>query len=370
MDKPTTYVGIDAHKRELHLAMLMGASDQLVRWTCPNEPRAVERLCRKLHRDAPGVIECCYEAGPTGYALHRQLTHEQIRCHVIAPSMIPRKPGDRVKTDRRDAAKLAHFLRAGLLTDVQPPTIADEAVRDLCRARDHARSDLMRCRHRLGKLLLRRGLIFPRRNWTAAHREWLRRLDWPEPADRHVVGDYHLAIEQIQARLREIDRLLEQLAVTPRYAAAVAALRCFRGIETVSAMTLLAELHAFSRFPHPRALMAYVGLVPSENSTGDQRRPGAITKTGNILVRRILVEIAWHYRHLPWVSASARRRRAGQSPAIVAIATKAEQRLCHRYRRLCGRGKPKPMIAIAIARELTGFLWAALQLPEATMPTP
>jgi len=290
------------------------------------------------------------------------LTREAIPCRVIAPSMVPRKPGDRVKTDRRDAAKLAHYLRAGLLTEVYPPTVADEAVRDLCRARDHARSDLMRCRHRLGKLLMRRGLLFHGRNWTAAHREWLRRLEWPEPADRYVVSDYQLAIEQIQARVREIDRFLEELAESPRYARAVGALRCFRGIETVSAMTIVSELHAFDRFPHPRALMSYVGLVPSERSSGDRRRPGAITKTGNVLLRRVLVEIAWHYRHTPWLSPAVRRRRAGQPAAVIAIATHAEQRLCRRYRRLSSRGKPKPMIAIAVARELVGFLWAAQQV--------
>jgi len=366
MDEPTTYVGIDAHQRELRLAMLIGANEQPIQWTCPNEPRALERLCRKLKRETHGAVECCYEAGPTGYALQRVLTREAIPCRVIAPSMVPRKPGDRVKTDRRDAVKLAHYLRAGLLTEVYPPTVADEAVRDLCRARDHARSDLMRCRHRLGKLLMRRGLLFHGRNWTAAHREWLRRLEWPEPADRYVVSDYQVAIEQIHARLREIDRFLEDLAQTPRYARSVGALRCFRGIETVSAMTIVSELHAFDRFPHPRALMSYVGLVPSESSSGDRRRPGAITKTGNVLLRRVLVEIAWHYRHTPWLSPAVRRRRAGQPAAVVAIATQAEQRLCRRYRRLSSRGKPKPMIAIAVARELVGFLWAAQQVNAVT----
>jgi transposase len=369
MKEPTTYVGIDAHQRELRVAMLIGANERPVQWTCPNEPRALERLCRKLKREAPGALECCYEAGPTGYTLQRLFTREDIPCRVIAPSMVPRKPGDRVKTDRRDAAKLAHFLRAGLLTDVYPPTSADEAVRDLCRARDQLRSDLMRCRHRLGKLLVRRGLLFHGRNWTTAHREWLRRLEWTEAADRHVVGDYQLAIEQIQARLREFDRLLGECALTPRYARVVATLRCFRGIETVSAMTIVSELHAFRRFPHPRALMAYVGLVPSEDSTGDRRRPGAITKTGNLLVRRILVEIAWHYRHAPWMSPAVRRRRAGQPPEVVAIATRAEQRLCRRYRRLSSRGKPTPTVAIAVARELVGFLWAALQVNESPMLT-
>jgi transposase len=367
MNEPITYVGIDAHKRELQLAMLIGNADQPVSWTSPTEPRALERLRRKLEREAPGAIECCYEAGPSGYALQRRWTAGRIRCRVIAPSLIPRKPGDKVKTNRRDARKLAQLLRADLLTEVHPPTLANEAVRDLCRARDDARSDLLRSRLRLGKLLLRRGVIFHGRNWTKAPNEWLDQREWSHPAERHVITDYRLAIAHLDARIVEIDRLLEQLASQAPYAAAVAGLRCFRGIDTVSAMTLLAELHDFRRFQHPRALMAFVGLVPSEDSTGDRRRLGAITKMGNGLVRRILVQAAWHYHHEPRISAPLRRRRIGQSAAIIAIADKAEQRLCRRYRRLCARLKPKPLVITAVARELVGFLWAALQLPEAQM---
>jgi transposase len=367
MNEPITYIGIDAHARELQLAMLIGTAEQPITWTSPTEPRALERLRRKLERDAPGVIECCYEAGPSGYTLQRRLTGGRIRCHVIAPSLIPRKPGDRVKTNRRDARKLAQLLRADLLTEVRPPTMAEEAVRDLCRARDDARGDLGRSRQRLHKLLLRRGLLYHGRQWTKRHYEWLNQQDWPHPAERHVVTDYRLAIAHLEMRITEIDRVLEQLAAAAPYAAPVAALRCFRGIDTVTAMTLLAELHDFRRFPHPRALMGFVGLVPSEDSTGDRRRPGAITKMGNGLVRRLLVQAAWHYRHDPRLSALLRRRRLGQSAAVIAIADKAEQRLCRRYRRLCARLKPKPLIITAIARELVGFLWAALQLPEAQM---
>jgi transposase len=342
--------------------MLVDAAQDPVNWSCPTDERAIERLRRKLEREAPGQIECCYEAGPTGYGLQRALHRGRITCRVIAPSLTPRKPGERVKTNRRDAQKLVELLRAGLLTEVQPPTPADEAVLDLCRARDQARSDLMRSRHRLSKFLLRRGLLFHGRNWTAHHRAWLQRMAWEHPAERHVVADYQLAIEQLQSRLAEIDRLLGDLSTTPLYARGVGALRCFRGIDTISAMMLLAELHHFQRFREPRSLMAYLGLVPSEDSTGDHRRRGAITKTGNAFVRRILVEVAWHYRHDPHAGAAVSRRRAGQPLALVAIAERAEQRLCYRYRRLTARMKPKPKIAAAIARELVGFIWAALQL--------
>jgi transposase len=367
MGEATTFVGIDAHKSELQLAMLIGDATQPRSWTSPTDPRAIERLRRKLEREAPGGIECCYEAGPTGYGLQRRLNSGRIRCRVIAPSLIPRRPGDRIKTNRRDARKLAQLLRADLLTEVRPPTTAEEAVRDLCRARDDARDDLQRARQRLGKLLLRQGLIYPGKNWTKRHAAWLSQLTWPDPATRHVVTDYRLAIAHAETRIVEIDRALVDTAGRPPYVAAVAALCCFRGVETVTAMTLLAELHDFRRFPHPRALMGFLGLVPSEDSTGTRRRPGAITKTGNGLVRRLLVQTAWHYRHDPHLSAARRRRRAGQPAAVLQIADKAEQRLCRRYRRLCARLKPKPVVITAIARELVGFVWAVLQLPEVQM---
>jgi transposase len=367
MGEPITYVGIDAHKRQLQLAMLIGDAEQSICWSCPTDPPALERLRRKLERDAPGPIECCYEAGPSGYTLQRRLGSDRIRCRVIAPALVPRKPGDKVKTNRRDARKLAQLLRADLLTEVHPPTTGEEAVRDLCRARDDARVDLLRNRHRLSKLLLRRGLIYPGHQWTKRHREWLNQVTWEYPAERHVMTDYRLAIAQIEARLTEFDRALDDLATAPPYRGAVATLRCFRGIDTVSAITLLAELYDVPRFPHPRPLMAFVGLVPSEASTGDHQRRGAITKTGNSLARRLLVQAAWHYRHDPRLGAPLRRRRSGQSAAVIAIATKAEQRLCRRYRRLTARLKTKPVVVTAIARELVGFLWAALQLPEAKL---
>ncbi len=368
MGEPITYVGIDAHQRALQLAMLIGESDEAITWTSPTEPAAMDRLCRKLERTAPGAIECCYEAGPTGYTLQRRLTSDRIHCRVIAPSLVPRKPGDHVKTNRRDARKLAEFLRAGLLTEVRVPTLAEEAVRDLCRARDDARTDLMRSRQRLGKLLLRRGLIYHGRNWTKRHSEWLDQIHWDLPVEHQVMMDYRLAVAHVGARMVEIDRRLEELAGGAPYDRRVAALRCFRGIDTISAMLLLAELHQVQRFPHPRALMAFVGLVPREHSTGDQRRRGTITKAGNSAVRRLLVQAAWHYHHYPRLGAPRQRRRCGQPVAVLAIADRAEQRLCLRYRRLAARLKPKPIVITAIARELVGFVWAVLQLPEVQVP--
>jgi transposase len=357
----TTYVGVDAHKKDLFIAMLVGDHTTPVTWQVANEPNAVRRLVRKLEREAPGPVQMCYEAGPCGYALQRQVTTPRVSCQVIAPALIPRKPGERIKTNRRDARKLVELLRAGLLTEVRPPTPEEEAVRDLCRARDDAREDLQRCRHRLGKLLLRRGLHYGGRNWTRAHRGWIDTLEWVQPAERVVVDDYLLAIDHTEARLLELDARLTEIAQRAPYREPVGWLRCFRGIDTLTAILILAELHDFRRFHSARALMAYLGLVPGEDSTGEKHRRGRITRTGNALVRRLLVETAWHYQHRPGVGAALKRRRTGQPGRVIAIADKAQQRLCRRFRRLAEQHKPAPKIAVAIARELAGFLWAALQ---------
>jgi transposase len=361
MKDVTTYVGIDAHKKDLFIAMLEGTQTTPVTWRVANEPNAIRRLVRKLERAAPGPVRSCYEAGPCGYALQRRLTTTRVVCQVIAPALIPRKPGERIKTNRRDARKLAELLRAGLLTAVQPPTPAAEAVRDLCRARDDAREDVQRARHRLGKLLLRRGLHYRGRNWTCRHRQWIASLAWVHGAERIVVDDYLLAIDQLEARLIELDARLTAIAQTDPYREPVGWLRCFRGIETLTAMLILAELHDIRRFQSPRALMAYLGLVPGEDSSGEKHRRGPITRTGNALVRRLLVEMAWHYQHRASVGVALRRRRTGQPTRVIAIADKAQQRLCRRFRRLAEQHKPAPKIAVAIARELAGFVWAALQ---------
>jgi transposase len=248
-----------------------------------------------------------------------------------------------------------------LLTEVRPPTPEEEAVRDLCRARDDAREDLQRCRHRLGKLLLRRGLHYRGRNWTRAHRTWIDSLDWTQPAERAVVDDYLLAIDHVEARLIELDARLADIAETEPYRDPVGWLRCFRGIDTLTAILILAELHDVRRFHTPRALMAYLGLVPGEDSTGEKHRRGRITRTGNALVRRLLVETAWHYQHRAHVGVALARRRQGQPGRVIAIADKAQQRLCRRFRCLAEQHKPAPKVTVAIARELAGFLWAALQ---------
>ena len=263
--------------------------------------------------------------------------------------------------DDDDASQLPGDRASVGAAEVRPPTPEEEAVRDLCRARDDARGDLQRCRHRLGKLLLRRGLHYSGRNWTRGHRQWVDGLSWAHDAERVVVEDYWLAIDHVEARLSELDARLADLAQTEPYRAPVGWLRCFRGIDTLTAMLIMAELHDFRRFHSPRALMAYLGLVPGEDSTGEKHRRGRITRTGNTLVRRLLVETAWHYQHRPTVGVALARRRKGQPGRVIAVADKAQQRLCRRFRKLAAEHKPPPKIAVAIARELAGFLWAALQ---------
>ena len=365
MVEATTHVGLDVHKQSISVAMLLPGSVKTVQWEMRNEPAEVRRLVRRLRRDAGGgAVLCAYEAGPCGYVLQRQLGREGVACQVVAASLIPRKPGERIKTDRRDARKLVELLRAGLLTEVRPPTEAEEALRDLCRCREDARVDLLRARHRLGKMLLRRDLRYLEgRPWTAQHRAWLWSLKLEHAAERMALEDYLLAVEQVGTRLAMLDAQLKELAEQEPYRERVGWLRCFRGIDTITAISLLAELHGFERFEKPRDLMSYLGLVPSEHSSGASVRRGGITKTGNRHLRRLLTEAAHHCRHRPGVGAALRQRRAGQPVAVIALADRAQQRLHRRYSRLLlGRGLPVQKIVVACARELTGFLWALLYL--------
>jgi transposase len=363
---------MDAHKKAINVAMLLPGKNQSLEWQVANEPTAIRRLAKKLEREAPGEVRCCYEAGPCGYALQRELEAAGgIICEVVAPSLIPVKPGERIKTDRRDARKLAELQRANLLTVVHPPTVDEESVRDLCRCREDAQEDLGRARQRMGKFLLRRALIFTasKRAWGKLHRQWLRGLTFQHPADQAVFGDYLQAIEQLEERLHTLENRLAEMAQRDPYQEPVGWLRCFRGIDTVTAITLVAELHDVRRFQSARALMAYLGLVPSEYSTGMSRYRGSITKTGNRHARRVLVETAWHYRHRAKSGETLRKRREGQPARVIALADRAQERLWRRYRHLLDHGKPTQKAAVAVARELVGFLWAAL-VPAAVAESP
>lgn len=358
-----TFVGMDVHKKAINVAMLLPDARQPVEWLVANEPAAIRRLGKKLVREAPGELRCCYEAGPCGYALQRELEAAGgIVCEVVAPSLIPVKPGDRIKTDRRDARKLAELLRADLLTAVHAPTADEESVRDLSRCREDAQEDLSRARQRMGKFLLRRALVFRmgKKAWGKLHRQWLRGLTFEHAAAGAVFGDYLLAIEQLEERVRTLEEKLSEMTQRDPYREPVGWLRCFHGIDTVTAITLVAELHDFRRFHSARELMAYLGLVPSEYSSGDSRARGSITKSGNRHARRALVESSWHYRHRVKSGENLRKRRRGQPARVIALADRAQERLSRRYRHLLERGKPPQKVVVAVARELVGFLWAAL----------
>lgn len=363
-----TFVGLDAHARNINVAVILPESGEVdAQWQITHDERSLRRLAKKLLTMAHGEVQVVYEAGPCGYALKRKLEGLGLCCEVVAPSLIPVKPGERVKTDRRDACKLASLFKADLLTLVHPPNEKEEALRDLMRAREDAKKDLLSARHRLGKMVLRYGLQFlETKNWTVKHRAWLKGLRFDEPYAQQVFDNYLLAIEQIEERLKMLEAHIEEAAADDAYAEQVGWLCCLRGIGTVTAMTILAELHDFRRFAHPRDLMAYLGLVPSEYSSGGHTKRGSITKAGNSHVRRVLVEAAWNYRHRPAVSALLRKRRAGQPAAVIAIADRAQHRLYKRYYRLKeGHRKPHNVVTVAIARELVGFIWAVLHHQDA-----
>jgi transposase len=360
-----TYVGLDVHKDGIVVAVAEGGLRDEVReyGRIVNTPAAVQRLARKLGRE--GVeLRFCYEAGPCGYGIQRQLSAAGHGCVVVAPSLIPKRPGDRIKTDRRDACSLAKLHRAGELTAVWVPDAGHEAMRDLVRARLDAVRALRRARQQLSGFLLRQGCHYGRPAWTKLHRRWLAGLKFAQAAHHIVLEDYIQAIEVARERR---DRLTAQIeAMLPEWilAPVVAALQTMRGMALVNAATLIAELGDLSRFANPRQLMAYLGLVASEHSSGASVRRGGITKAGNSAARRLLIEASWTYRFPARVSRELRLRQEAQPRPIREIAWKAQLRLCARYRRLARSGKPANVVTTAIARELAGFVWAiARQVP-------
>ena len=359
MKKPSTFVGADVHASSIALAVWRPDADKPEVSEIPNDPKVIRRTLARLQ--GAGPLRCCYEAGPCGFELYRQLTAMGIPCDVIAPALIPQRPGERVKTDRRDATKLVRLYRAGELTPIRVPTADEEAVRDLVRAREDIRKDLMAARHRLSKFLLRHGRRYTQgTNWTQRHWAWARMQTFEHAAARATFDHYTLQVHHLEERLRALDADLAQIAASPAYRSAVERLTCLRGISQLSAISLLAELQDLRRFEHPRQLMAFVGLVPSERSSGLKERRGHITKTGNSHARRLLVDAAWSYRHPPALGPRARRLLPGQPAEVVALVKKAQTRLHQRDLRLVGRGKRSPVAVTAVARELCGFLWAVM----------
>jgi len=351
-----TWVGLDVHARSIEAAALDVLTGELTRRRFAGDGQALLRWLGSL----PVPVSACYEAGPTGFGLYRAAQAAGIGCEVIAPSKTPRAAGDRVKTDRKDAELLLRLLMAGALTAVAVPPAAFEAARDLTRAREAARADLMRARHRLSKLLLRYGRLWEgASSWTVAHRRWLcaQRFEWE--ATQLAYLDGLALVDALAARRAALDEQLGRLAQDPHFWPTVARLRCFRGIDTLSALVLALEVHDFRRFARPAQLAAWLGLTPSLSQSGQSSTSGPIAKTGSGYARRILVEAAKHAGLRPRISAELRRRQSGQPEQVCAIAWRAQQRLYRQSARLRAHGKPANVSAVALARELACFLWAA-----------
>jgi transposase len=359
MAEPITYVGLDVHKDTIAVALAeAGKRGEVCAYgSIANTPAAVKGLASRLAKSGT-ALRFCYEAGPCGYGIQRQLDAAGHDCVVVAPSLIPRRPGERIKTDRRDAANLARLHRAGELTPVWIPDQAHEAMRDLVRARQAAVRALRQARQQLSGFLLRHGHHYNRPAWTQMHRRWLAGLRFEQAIHHIVLEDCIAAVEAATARRDRLEASIEAALPDWSLAPVVRALQTLRGMALVGAATLAAELGDITRFDNPRQLMAYIGLVPSEHSSGATRRQGAITKAGNGAARRMLIEAAWSYRFPARVSRELLLRQEGLAKPIRDTAWKAQERLCRRYRKLARAGKPPTVVTAAIARELAGFAWA------------
>jgi transposase len=359
------YIGLDVHKESIAVAVAEeGTSEVRYHGAISVTPDALRKLVRRL--GSPATLRFAYEAGPCGYGVYRLLTGLGAACVVVAPSLIPQRVGDRVKTDRRDACGLARLHRAGELTAVWVPDADQEALRDLTRAREDAKFVETRARQRLGSFLLRHDRRFAgRTRWSQAYFGWLTTLRFPHRAQQVVLEEYRQAVEDATARVMRLTEQIEAAVPTWSLAPQVRALQSLRGVSLVVASTVMAEIGSLQRFDHPKELMAYIGVVPSEHTTGERVRRGPITKTGNGHVRRMLMEASWAYRYPARRSYHLRRRQATQSEQVNAIAWRAQLRLCGRYQHLAARGKVKQQVVTAVARELIAFMW---EIDRATVP--
>jgi transposase len=362
------FLGLDVHADTIAAAVAEPGGEVRHLGTIPNRLEPIRKLVKKL--GGPQHIRACYEAGPTGYVLYWQLTTLGVNCQVVAPSLVPTKAGDRVKTDRRDAAKLARSHRSGDLTAVWVPDAAHEALRDLVRAREDAKQDQLRARHRLGKFLLRHGKRpeGSMKAWTGKYMEWLqRKVHFEIAALEATFLDYVHEVSHQAERITELEKAIDTAIAEapPQMRAVIEALQALRGVARITAVTIAAEVGPFSRFENPRSLMGYSGMVSSEFTTGNRVRRGGITKTGNAHLRRVIGEAAWAYQRRPWVGGFLKKRQQGLEPEVKDIAWKAQTRLHSRYTKLTARGKNKNQTVTAVGRELLGFIWAIAVRTEA-----
>jgi transposase len=358
--KNVRFIGLDVHAETIAVAVAEPGGEVRSLGTIPNRAESVGRLIRKLGK--PEQLRVCYEAGPTGYVLYWQLSELGVPCEVVAPTLVPVKTGDRVKTDRRDAEKLARCYRAGDLTAVWVPDVAHEALRDLVRARLAAKRDQLRARNRLGKFLLRHGRRAPEgmTAWSTKHLIWVKRQPFEQAAQEATLVDYLHEVEHAADRIERLERSIDTAieALPQKMRAVIEALQSLRGIAKISAVSIVAEVGELSRFEHARQLMGYSGVVSREHSSGERIRRGAISKAGNAHLRRIVIEAAWAYRHRPGLGATLLARQRDQSEDIKAMAWKAQHRLHARYAKLLAKGKAKQQVITAVGRELLGFIWA------------
>ena len=361
MGKSVLYVGLDVHKMSVDVAIAEAGAEVRFYGRIGGDLEALDKVTRKLQAKG-AALSFAYEAGPCGYQVYRHLTAKGLECLVVAPALIPRRPGDRLKNDRRDALALARLLRAGELTPVKVPDADDEAMRDLTRAREDAISVERRAKQRTAALLLRHGRIYPgKTTWGRGHWSWLSQQVMDHPAQQIVLQEYLDAVREASARVLRLTEQIRELLPDWRQAPFVAAYQALRGVSLIVAATVMAEVGDLDRFNNPKELMAYLGLVPSEHSSGASVPRGRITKIGNGHARRVLVEAAWAYRLRARVTRPLLQRQEGLPESIRQLAWKAQLRLCARYRRFLARGKAKQPIVTAIARELTTFIWAVGQ---------
>jgi transposase len=368
--KKVRFVGLDVHAQTIAVAIAETGGEVRSVGVIPNHAGSVTKLIKKLGK--PEQLRVCYEAGPTGYVLYWQLTKLGVRCEVVAPTLVPVKPGDRVKTDRRDAEKLARCYRAGDLTAVWVPDVAHEALRDLVRAREAAKQDQLRARHRLGKFLLRQGRRAPEgtQAWTDKYLRWVKeQVRFEQPAQEATLLDYLHEVEHAGERIQRLEKSIDTAieTVPQKMRAVIQGLQSLRGIAKMSAVSIVAELGEISRFAQPRQLMGYSGAVSREHSSGERVQRGSISKAGNAHLRRIVIEAAWAYRHRPNIGAALAARQKDNSEEVKEIAWKAQHRLHTRYSKLCAKGKTKQKVVTAVGRELLGFIWAIGVQVERTM---
>lgn len=370
--KNVRFIGLDVHAQTIAVAVAEANGEVRSLGVIPNSSESVNRLIKKLGK--PGQLKVCYEAGPTGYVLYWQLTRMGVHCEVVAPTLIPVKPGDRVKTDRRDAEKLARSYRSGDLTAVWVPDAQHEALRDLVRAREAAKQDQLRARHRLGKFLLRQGRRAPEGTtaWTGKYLQWVKQQHFEQAAQEATLLDYLHEVEHAGERIERLEKAIDVAVekAPEKMRAVIHGLQSLRGIAKVSAVSIVAELGQISRFARPRQLMGYSGAVSREDTSGDRVKRGSISKAGNAHLRRIVVEAAWAYRHRPSIGATLAARQKTSSAPVKEIAWKAQHRLHSRYSKLAAKGKTKQKIVTAVGRELLGFIWAIGVEVERSMSAP